>query len=311
MEEHLSRAMEILRRAHEARPQPILQELGHRIERGLDRIRNGVTSSDEMAVTNFLKKEVEPVFAGMQRLGDGVAEAIGAYYSALDPQLGTVYRRRKAFEDGVSALNRRLSAYLDREEAEAQAMSPHYFEKHQTDGVDYAIYAGESLTEGGGFSELQLQNLRLWQLMTACGMALVTHALQASLAVHLETTHLVLMQHSPLSIRFRFDEKRFDVDGTYDVRHMIIKSRLDKAVLKGNGDRLTQPGRIAVVYANVEEAREARRHIDFLQAQGYLTEELESLELEDLPGVQGLRALRVTVNVSSPRLAQRLESLKQ
>ena len=60
-----------------------------------------------------------------------------------------------------------------------------------------------------------------------------TEASRPSLPVPLQTTHLVLVQHAPLSIRFRFDEKRFDVDGAYNVRYEIVKKRIDKAVVRG------------------------------------------------------------------------------
>ena len=121
----------------------------------------------------------------------------------------------------------------------------------------------------------------------------------------LDATHLLLVSHSPLSIRFRFDEKRFDVDGAYDIAHEIVRSRLDKAMVKGGSERLTQTERIAIVYSNPAEWREMVKHIDFLQAEGYLLDDVESLDLEDLPGVQGLKALRVGINVESPSLAER------
>jgi hypothetical protein len=111
---------------------------------------------------------------------------------------------------------------------------------------------------------------------------------------------LILVQNTPLSIRFRFDERRFDVDGAYDIRHDIVKSRLDKAQVKGGKERLTQPGKIAIVYSHPEEAAEMYRHIQFMQAEGHLSEEIERLELEDLPGVQGLKALRVGVKNPMP-----------
>ncbi|TAK35947.1 MAG: hypothetical protein EPO28_13950 [Saprospiraceae bacterium] len=39
------------------------------------------------------------------------------------------------------------------------------------------------------------------------------------------------------------DEKRLDVEGSYNVRYEIIKKRIDKALLKGTQERLTQsPG---------------------------------------------------------------------
>ncbi len=91
----------------------------------------------------------------------------------------------------------------------------------------------------------RIQDMTLWQLMLACGLAWHTEQTKPGLKIPLDTCHLILVNHTPLSIRFRFDEKRFDVDGAYDVRHEIIKSRLDKALIKGSGERLTQPGRIA------------------------------------------------------------------
>ena len=144
-----------------------------------------------------------------------------------------------------------------------------------------------------------LKNLSLWQFTVACGLARQTREIQPQLKIPLDTCHLILVNHPPLAIRFRYDEKRFDVDGAYDVRHEIIKSRLDKAYIKGSNERLTQPGRIAVVYSHAQEGRDIRRHIDYLQGRGYLLDDLETIELEDLPGVSGLKALRVGVNLEA------------
>jgi hypothetical protein len=223
--------------------------------------------------------------------------------------MGTVYRLRKEFEESVSLLNHRLAMYLDQEEAEAQTLFPHYFERHRTDGVDYLIYMGASLMEEGDFHELYLKNLRLWQIKVACGMAWQMEQLKSSLKVPLEVAHLILVQDTPLSIRFRFDEKRFDVDGAYDIRHEIIKSRIDKAVVKGRKERLTQPGKVAIVYSHPEEAQEMRRHIHFLQSEGYLKGGLETLDLEDLPGVQGLKSLRVGINLESQAISERVKQM--
>jgi hypothetical protein len=126
------------------------------------------------------------------------------------------------------------------------------------------------------------------------------------LPVPLETTHLILVQHTPLSIRFRFDEKRFDVEGAYDIRYEIVKKRIDKAVVEGTSDRVTQPGKIAIVYSQSPEGREYRGYIEYLQNLGYLTSEVEELDLGELPGVQGLRALRVAVDLENPAILQRV-----
>ncbi len=309
LEEHLKFALDVVRSAADAKPQPILEELAYRIDKALERIRAGLASGDEVSLAGSLRREVEPLFSHLRGFDPRVAKAIEAYEAVMDPHMGTVYQRRREFEESVFVLTDRISAYLDKEEAEAQAIFPHYFEKHRTDGVDYLLYIGDSLLGHGSFNALYLENLRLWQFMVTCGIAWLTESLKPTLKVPLDTAHLVLVHHSPMSIRFRFDEKRFDVDGTYDVRHEILKARIDKALVKGTGERLTQPGRIAIVYSHLEEARESRRHIDFLQAQGYLSSDLESLELEDLPGIQGLRALRVGIDLESRVLAQRAERM--
>src|SRR2546428_9519268 len=97
--------------------------------------------------------------------------------------------------------------------------------------------------------------------MVTCGIALRTHQLRDQLPVPLEATHLVLVQHAPMSIRFRFDEKRFDVDGAYDIRYEIVKKRIDKALIKGTTERVTQPGKLAIVYGQAGEAAEYRGHL--------------------------------------------------
>ena len=134
--------------------------------------------------------------------------------------------------------------------------------------------------------------------MVACGIAVQAERLKPRLTEPLDITSLILVQHAPLAISFRFDEKRFDVDGAYNVRYEIMKKRIDKAVVLGTTERLTQPGKIAIVYSQAAEAAEYRDYIAYLQAQGYLQGEVEKLELEELQGVSGLRALRVAVNLA-------------
>ncbi|HUG38174.1 MAG TPA: hypothetical protein VML54_14545, partial [Candidatus Limnocylindrales bacterium] len=126
------------------------------------------------------------------------------------------------------------------------------------------------------------------QLMVACGAAIRAERLKGRLAVPLEITNLILVQHAALAVRFRPDEKRFDVDGAYNVRYEIIKKRIDKAVTRGTGERLTQPGKIALVYSHPSEAAEWRAYVEYLQRQGYLTREVEELELDEVQGAHGL-----------------------
>lgn len=75
------------------------------------------------------------------------------------------------------------------------------------------------------------------------------------------------------------------------------EKRIDKAVIRGRTERLTQPGKIAIVYAHGAEAAEYGHYIAYLQKLGYLARAIEEFELEELQGAQGLRALRVSVDI--------------
>jgi hypothetical protein len=244
----------------------------------------------------------------MQGFCPELEEKVREYQAALEPRLGTVYKQRKAFEESVTQVNEALSAYIDTEQEKAQAMFPHYFEKHKTDGVEYGIYIGASMALDGKFDQLYLHNLRLWQLIVMCGVARESERLKPLLQVPLEMAHLILVQHTPLSVRFRQDEKRFDIDGAYNMRYEIVKKRIDKATIMGTHERLTQPGMIAIVHSQPKEAQEYREYIAYLKDAGYLKGDMEACNLNDLEGAQGLRALRVAVNLEETSNGQNLNS---
>lgn len=291
----LKLAGRIMNQAVTVKQWPLLQEYQYRIDSRIEEVRKSLASDDETIVGEFLIREVEPIFPDLLGMGPQVANAVRTYQDALDPELKVVYRKRKAFEESVSKLNDHLSAYLEKKEAEAQAVYPHYFEKHQSDGLDYLIYVGASLRKDGVLDRFHVKNLRLWQFMMACGLAREAEKVKTELAVPLDTCNLILVNQVPIAIRFRYDEKRFDVDGAYDIRHEIVKSRIDKAAVQGSRERLTQPGRLAIVYSHQNEADEIRQHIDFMQHQGCFDNNIEYLDLEDLPGVRGLKAIRVGI----------------
>jgi putative methionine-R-sulfoxide reductase with GAF domain len=293
----LALAHDVVEAAHAARRLPALDQLRYRIDRHTEQIRRSLAAGDEVGIIAFLRANVESLFEHLATFGDATRAAIGVYRAALDPRLGAVYRQRRKFEESVTRIGDTISSYLDLEEQAAQDIFPHYFEKQKTDGVDHQIYVGGSLVEDGRFDPIYLKSLRLWQLMVACGIAARADRLTAELPVPLQTTHLVLVQHAPMSIRFRFDEKRFDVDGAYDIRYEIVKKRIDKALVKGTPERVTQPGKLAIVYGQPAEAAEYRGYLEYLRHLGYVGGEVEELELEELQGVHGLHALRVTVTL--------------
>jgi len=303
----LTLAHRIMDIAAKKRQWPILEEYRHRIETKLETLSQGINSGDESTVASFLTQEVASTFKELSALDAETARAIEDYNNALDPELGIVYDKRKEYEASVFTLNKALSAYLTKENDKLQQTFPHYFEKRQTDGVDYMIYIGASMRKSQELAPFHIKNMTLWQLMLACGLAWHGEKTKPQLKVPLDTCHLILVNHSPLSIRFRFDEKRFDVDGAYDVRQEIIKSRLDKAIVKGTRERLTQPARIAIVYSRPDEGEQIKEHIAFLINQGKLNDDLEFLDLDEMPEVRGLKALRVGINLESETAGKIIE----
>lgn len=195
----------------------------------------------------------------------------------------------------MSIINKKLAAILDKKQIEAQNIYPHYYERFKTDGVEHYLYIGASIDPTKAFDTMYLNNLRLWQLQTLCAMEMKHHQLKSSLPYELEVTSLILVFSSPISIRFRMDEKRFDVDGTYNARYEVIKKRIDKANIKGTKERITEKEKITIVYSHDSEETEYLNYIKFLQFKKVLEPTVEQFEVEELQGVSGLRAIRVKI----------------
>ncbi len=307
--EQLALAQGVMDWAVQARDWPLIKALRHRLKARSDSVGKGGGADPESDIFDFLRDEIENSFDDLYRLGPRVAQAVTRYRQALDPQTGTVARKRNEFETSLAMLNERLSAYLDQLEETAQKDFAHYFEKHQTDGIDYVIFMGAALSENGHFSSFQLRSMVLWQMILACGMARQAASIKPRLAVPLDTCQLIFYNPKPLTIRFRYDEKRFDVDGASDARLETIKSRLDKAMVKGGRERLTQPGRLAVVYTHPDEGRELMQYAGYLQAEGYFQKEAEFIDLEELPGLRGLKALRLEIQLEGSAPANSVDPI--
>ena len=135
----------------------------------------------------------------------------------------------------------------------------------------------------------------MWQLQVMCEMENVHYALKPKLPVPLDATSLILVYNTSLSIRFRMDEKQFDVDGTYNARYEVIKKRIDKSFIKGTNQRLTQKGLLSIVYSQKKDELEYLRYIKFLRSKGCFNDKIEIVELEGLQGVSGLKAIRAEI----------------
>ncbi len=290
----LTMAVSVLLKAYKTEKLPIYKELQFRVSTYLQEVTTGLKAGDEIGILDFLKREIYPVFNHIKKINTELEKLVLTYTNRLDADLHVVYEKRKAYEDSVTLLNDRLTSFLDSKQEEAQQMFPHYFERYNTDGVEYNLYIGQSLTKERKYNNIYLYNLRLWQLQLMCEMENVALQATDNMEHKLRVASLILVHSNPLSIKFRLEEKQFDVDGAYNIRYEIIKKRIDKAHIKGTSDRLTVPGKIAIVYSQDKDAEEYIKYINYLQSKNLLGS-YEKLDIEDLQGVSGLKALRAEV----------------
>ncbi|XOV94792.1 MAG: GAF domain-containing protein [Bacteroidota bacterium] len=274
---------------------PAIEELIYRLDSLKGEIGKDLIAGSEHKLLTFLETDVYPAFNHLIKKDPSIKERVEQYYKLLDPELKTVYEERKSFDQSVNQINHQLATYLDQKQIEAQQMFPHYFERYKTDGVEFNMYIGQSITKNENFDRLYLKNLRLWQLAVMCEMENEFKQMQSQFDTKIEIASLILVYNSPISVHFRMDEKQFDVEGAYNARYEIIKKRIDKAFIKGTKERVTTPGKIAIVYSQDQDAIEYKGYLKFLAAKGYIKDDIEDVALEDLQGVHGLRALRVPV----------------
>ncbi|WP_350290164.1 GAF domain-containing protein [uncultured Croceitalea sp.] len=274
---------------------PIYEELMFRINDYLEEIRETLYTNSEQAIFDFVQEEVNPVFHHLKREDKKLKELVLAYENQIDASTESYYDHRRNYDESVMEINKKLAAMLDKKQLEAQEMFPHYFERYKTDGVEHNMYIGSQIANDRNFDSLYLNNLRLWQLQVMVEMENKHYALKPNLPIQLDVASLMLVYSTPLAIRFRMDEKRFDVDGTYNARYEIIKKRIDKSYVKGTNERLTQKGKLAIVYSQKKDEKEYLRYVKFLKSKGYFTNNVEIVELEGLQGVTGLKAIRAEI----------------
>jgi len=291
----LKQIKEIINKIDNLEPLPIYEHLEFRISNYLTELKEGLQVDSERQVLKFLRIEIIPLFKHLSSKSENLKGLIIDYHEQVDENSGLIYKYRKDYDDAVMTINKRMASIIDKKQLEAQEMYPHYFERFKTDGVEHNLYIGEAITKHKSFNKVYLYNLRLWQLQVMCEMENSYYKLKEQLPVKLNVASMILAFNGSLSLRFRMDEKRFDVDGTYNARYEVVKKRVDKANIKGTEERVTQEGKIVIIYSQREDEREYLKYISFLQHKRQLDKDVEIVELEDLQGVTGLKAIRVSV----------------
>jgi GAF domain-containing protein len=274
----------------------LLEEMIYQSGKWEEALEGGLTTADELKLNVFLTEEAAVFLEHFRHSRPDTEELLLPYWRAVDPASGKAFKDRRELEVSIQLINQTINEHLDSATESLQRSFPCYFEKFRTDGVEYDIYAGQAIAPDRPFDVLYLHNLRLWQLHSMVKIARLTEALQPQLPVGLQTTQLIFVHSSAIDISFRKDERRFDVEGGYNIRYQVVKKRIDKVHVRDTGERLTQPGTVAIIYFNEKEAEEYAGYIKYLQEKECFRDEIEYLELEELQGVSGLRALRVKVN---------------
>ncbi|MEP7106706.1 MAG: GAF domain-containing protein [Ferruginibacter sp.] len=260
-------------------------------------ISDVLSAENEIKINDFFENDVNPLLIHFKTNHSTVSGIVLNYFEQSEIFKGVIHLNRDKYQDSVDLINNRLIKYMDKEKNILQKSYPNYFEKYKTDGIEYNIYIGQSIAPDKPFDLLYLKNLRLWQLSSMAAITRMTNELQSQMKVRLHTTQLILIHSNPIDISFRRDERRFDVEGAYNIRYEIMKKRIDKVHIQSTGERLTQPGKIALVYSNQKETEEYIKFIEYLQDKQVLHDDLEYLELEEVQGLYGLRALRVGVKL--------------
>ena len=290
----LDSAKSILESAYALEGLPIYEQYIYQINEYLKDIESNFQVDSEQQISSFFKNNLHKV---LHHLKDAnvLKTEVQDYFNSIDEKVNVLYKHRKDYDDTIAHINKEMASLLDKKQVEAQAMYPHYFERYKTDGVEHNMYIGEAITKADSFNPVYLYNLRLWQLQVMVEMENSYYTMKSEFPVSMDVASMILVFNQPLSISFRMDEKQFDVDGTYNARYEIVKKRVDKAFIKGTKERVTQKGKISIIYSQKQDEKEYLKYIKFLQSKKYLDTDVEIVELQDLQAVTGLKAIRVSV----------------
>jgi len=257
--------------------------------------KTAFTPDEELESRELITTVIHPHLEKIKSTYPKIKECWKQYQQLIDPKLGIIATRRKNFEESMLKINQTIVAFLDEEEVAMQRVLPHYFERYQTDGISYDLFLGNALIKTKNFEIQQLETFRLWQLKSMCELTRRIANLQSELSHRMTTAQLILVYNFPMAIRFRMDEKKFDVDGNENVRYALLKKRIDKALIRGTSNRLTLPGKVAIVYSQDKDRQEYQKYLKYLIEKKIIEPTVEDLELAPLQGIKGLKAIRISV----------------
>ncbi len=258
------------------------------------------TNGDNLAhylldVLSFFQEDVPAFLDRVEKKVPTLQNSLAACRRKLKYSYEDMNASNEAFERSLQKVNQTVQNEMNLFNAQVQAIFPSYFETFRTDGIEYDLYVGQSISPRHHFKTSLLSQIRKEQIINIARIGQQTYKLKKTLSIPLETTQLIFIHPNAIDISFREDERRFDVEGSYNIRYQMIKKRIDKAYVLNSKERLVQPNTIAIVYSRNQVARDLRICLKQVSELGLIESEIEELQLENLQGVSDLKAMRVKI----------------
>ncbi|MEL7036176.1 MAG: GAF domain-containing protein [Cyanobacteria bacterium J06592_8] len=270
------------------------EQLRQDLIENIAQIEAEITVDGEVRAADYLKTNLEVYFDYFSECSEEAKAAVQAYREACNNKQGCVYTERSRYDQMLSLITVNLQETWNKWQEEMQKIIPHYCDVECSDGMDHMLYVGKSIDDR--FSFFHLKSLRYEQLRGICDCARTALKFKTEGKVSLDLAHLILVQHTTIDIFHDENTERvFDVRGTRDIRYEIVKKRIDKGVDLETQERITQPGKLTIVYSTEEEWEEYQQYLQYLIRENWVEPEIEMGSVAPLPGVTGLKYGRVQV----------------
>lgn len=293
--QHLSYIQELLNNLAQRDGTIVFLGFRENIEKIFNCVKDNGVEKNIVSIREFLETEI-PVLLDQVRSSCGMDDDLTHLIRQIENHNAQIIEPgNDPFEKSLSTLTRAIKEEFAVLNTEIQEIFPSYFETIRTDGIEYDGYIGQSITPTITFKIEMLHQIRKKQILSMVRIIQKTKELSSELPIALRTTQLLFVHPDKISISFREDEKRFDVEGGYNIRYQIIKKRIDKALIENTKERLVQPDTIAIVFSNENITSSIVDNLNEIAAMGLIEKNFEFHTLEELQGVSELRAIRVKV----------------
>lgn len=293
--QHLSYIQELLNNLAQRDGTIVFLGFRENIEKIFNCVKDNGVEKNIVSIREFLETEI-PVLLDQVRSSCVMDDDLTHLIRQIENHNAQIIEPgNDPFEKSLSTLTRAIKEEFAVLNTEIQEIFPSYFETIRTDGIEYDGYIGQSITPTITFKIEMLHQIRKKQILSMVRIIQKTKELSSELPIALRTTQLLFVHPDKISISFREDEKRFDVEGGYNIRYQIIKKRIDKALIENTKERLVQPDTIAIVFSNENITSSIVDNLNETAAMGLIEKNFEFHTLEELQGVSELRAIRVKV----------------